>query len=156
MTKDEAWPRKVTECIGLARKAKSVAEIADVVQRLVTAGDAYAQAAVDAFKADEWKFLDGPEFDYKKLTAEQEDLYAYAFNAGSKQAWEQAKAEHKSALADTLGMLEALAKRLDTPIELPLKGLRFDIWNGEFIVRQEQEPEILIRAEAEALLGKGQ
>jgi len=57
-----------------------------------------------------------------------------------------------AALSDTLGMLETLAKRLDTPIELPLKGLRFDIWNGEFIVRQEQEPEILIRAEVEALL----
>ena len=65
----------------------------------------------------------------------------HCFDAG----WE-------AALADTLGMLGALAKRLDTPIELPLKGLRFDIWNGEFIVRQEQEPEILIRAEVEALL----
>ena len=63
--------------------------------------------------------------------------------------YEQGKRE---ALTDTLGLLEALAKRLDTPIELPLKGLRFDIWNGEFIVRQEQEPEILIRAEVEALL----
>ena len=82
-------------------------------QRREKALDAYALACVDAALADEWKLLDGPEFDYKKLTAEQENLYAYAFNTGSKQAWEQAKVEHKAALSDTLGMLEEIAKKGD-------------------------------------------
>jgi hypothetical protein len=85
---------------------------------IIAFADAYAQAHTAAAHADEWKLLDGPEFDYKKLTAEQENLYVYAFNTGSKQAWEQAKAEHKDALANTLGLLEALAKRVNFQVDL--------------------------------------
>ena len=132
-------------------------------QRREKALDAYALACVDAALADEWKLLDGPEFDYKKLTAEQEDLYAYAFNAGSKQAWEQAKAEHKSALADTLGMLEALANCDDGWMELKWNTPKG--WVGIRIMTEPAKLQVryyyngwqnATRAEAEALLGEGQ
>ena len=125
------------------------------IEEVDTARDAYAQAAVDEFKADEWKLLDGPEFDYEKLTAEQENLYAYAFNTGSKQAWEQAKAEHKSALSDTLGMLETLAKTGDDIIWRGLE-VRCIPETGYFLYFRPVDNLVnlilLSRAEAEALL----
>ena len=119
-------------------------------QRREKALDAYAQARVEAALADEWKLLDGPEFDYKKLTAEQENLYAYAFNTGSKQAWEQAKAEHKAARADTLGLLETLRERYGTPVSI---GRRFFMSSTEIII----DGIGCTRDEARALLaGKGE
>ena len=157
MTRDEAdqlW-HELGEL--LAHSSLTESQCHEVKRAVIKYTTAHAQAAVDAFKADEWKFLDGPEFDYKKLTAEQEDLYAYAFNAGSKQAWEQAKAEHKSALADTLGMLEALAKRYGFAQTFIAKWDYLEVhWAGaNFLYSGEDgEPEIS-RAEAEALLGKG-
>jgi len=128
--------------------------------------DKLRQAAVEEFKAAEWKALDGPDFDYSKLSAEQESLYCYAFNVGSKAAWDKKLEE-----ADTLAMLEELAKspRIATAmVNLTIdEPLPYD--DGESLIRvfwtlfvrqskaggglvYEHGPQSISRAEAEKLL----
>jgi len=104
MNAEQAWDHFVQQVMNVAGGIEQP-------ERAVAAGKLYAAAAVAEALAQEWAVLDGPEIDYTKLSAEQENLYCYAFNTGSKAAGEQMVAEARAPLVEALRA--ALRRRCD-------------------------------------------
>jgi len=111
--KDEAW-EYVTgvarqDCVGCQMVAGGeIRRVKHTHDEHEDAAKDFAAAAVAEAKAQEWAALNGPEFDYAKLTPEQENLYCYAFNTGSKAAGDQMKAEAREPLVEALEGLQGV------------------------------------------------
>jgi len=133
MNAEQAWDHFVQQVMNVAGGIEQP-------ERAVAAGKLYAAAAVAEALAQEWAVLDGPEIDYTKLSAEQENLYCYAFNTGSKAAGEQMVAEARAPLVEALEAVCAV----------------WDDWNMG-ILEQILPPRLAnVRAQAHAALAKGE